>query len=116
MKNSHEGVAAAIMVSLGYSLCLTLPMMCYDARVIHQRTYLSTSLFAAVQAGEVARAMAFHDSEITALQGWAGGAPAVERPQPAPTRSQVMHSAAHVWQPSSHAFVAARAALCHTSC
>lgn len=44
---------------------------------------------AAVQAGEVARALAFHDSEITALQGWAGGMPAVERPQPVLTRQQV---------------------------
>lgn len=53
-----------------------------------------------MQAGEVARAMAFHDSEITALQGWAGGMPAVKRPQPAPTRPQVMHDAAYVWQPT----------------
>jgi hypothetical protein len=44
--------------------------------------------------------MAFHDSEITALQGWAGGMPAVKRPQPAPTRSQVLHDAALVGQPS----------------
>ena len=43
--------------------------------------------------------MAFHDSEITALQGWAGGAPAVERPQPAPTRSQVPHNATNALRP-----------------
>jgi hypothetical protein len=35
--------------------------------------------------------MAFHDSEITALQGWAGGVPAAEcrPPPPVVTRSQV---------------------------
>lgn len=52
---------------------------------------------AAIMAGEVARAMAFHDSEVTALQGWASGNPAPQRPKPVLTRSQVsMPEARHL--------------------